>query len=150
VKNQAGLSWKAVRRGSIFCAPACGGGCTYAAYRKACADAMELCHTLKGCFGGTWRFRVWENLGWWHEAISPCGRVRVSAERWGSFSAGIGERGGCGSRWHAHAGSPRQAVLKVVWKAEADLAKLGATFADLPKPVRSVGGRKRLMLGGAK
>lgn len=60
----AELSWKPRRRGSIYCAPACGSNCTRAAYEKAVEDGKKLATRL----GKKWKSRVWENMGWHHEA----------------------------------------------------------------------------------
>jgi hypothetical protein len=56
--------WKARRYGDKFCAPACGGGCTYAAFRLATRRATDLCKAL----GPGWKPDVWENLGWHYAA----------------------------------------------------------------------------------
>jgi hypothetical protein len=66
------LSWKARRRGATYCAPACGGGCTKAAYDQAQADAKRL----QAIMGSEWEPRVWENLGWHFEV-----RWRGNTER---------------------------------------------------------------------
>lgn len=61
---QLNLSWKPVQRGANFCAPACGGGCTKAAYDAAVKRSRALAKRM----GKGWVPRVWENLGWWYEA----------------------------------------------------------------------------------
>lgn len=40
------LSWDAVRNGAIYCAPACGGKCTWKAYEEACVEATKLASSL--------------------------------------------------------------------------------------------------------
>lgn len=67
------LSWRAVARGRIFCSPACGAGCTKRAFKQATQQAFAL---AQHC-GPGWTPRVWENMGWFCEAVSPCGRYRV-------------------------------------------------------------------------
>ena len=49
-----------VRTGAIYCAPFCGGRCTWAAYQKAKKDANALVKKL----GAGWEPYVHENLGW--------------------------------------------------------------------------------------
>lgn len=58
------LSWSPVKRGTVFCSPACGGDCTHAQYTEAHHRAAQLVSTL----GSGWYPRVWENLGWHWEA----------------------------------------------------------------------------------
>lgn len=56
--------WKPKLRGSTYCSPLCGGGCTKAAHDKAVAEANALVLRMKG---SGWKPRVWENLGWHYE-----------------------------------------------------------------------------------
>lgn len=65
--------WKPVRKGSIYCSPACGGGCTYEAFLKASLEAEKL---ARRC-GKGWEPRVWENLGWHYAAASKGNQVKV-------------------------------------------------------------------------
>lgn len=67
------LSWKPVRRGALYCAPACGGGCTWAAYGEAHRKGNELARRL----GPGWSPNVWENLGWHYSATAAGGLVAV-------------------------------------------------------------------------
>lgn len=57
------LSWEPKRRGREYCAPACGGGCTYIDYLKRKKEAKEVLALLKDKTG--WEIRIHENLGWW-------------------------------------------------------------------------------------
>lgn len=59
------LSWKPKRRGNIYCAPACGRGCTYAEFVLAQTQGKRLAKRL----GRGWEARIWENLGWHYEAV---------------------------------------------------------------------------------
>ncbi len=52
--------WKPVHRGTIYCSSACGGRCTWAAYKNADAKAKALAKRM----GEGWNAHVWENLGW--------------------------------------------------------------------------------------
>lgn len=54
------LSYKPVRKGDIYCSPACGYKCTWAAYQLATRRAKALCKLL----GPGWEPHVWENGGW--------------------------------------------------------------------------------------
>jgi hypothetical protein len=56
------LSWRPVRNGAVFCAPACGRGCTHAEYVHAISNAAVVAKTL----GPGWKPHVWENLGWFY------------------------------------------------------------------------------------
>lgn len=59
--NQAGLSWKPRRSGLVYCAPACGAGCTWEAYQKAVSDAGLVASLL----GRNWKPVVSENCHWY-------------------------------------------------------------------------------------
>ena len=80
-------SWKPVRRGALYCAPACGRGCTWREYNTARKKAAALAKRL----GPRWTSRVWENLGWHYAAVSPCGRGQVHGHGdgyWAGFHFG--------------------------------------------------------------
>lgn len=88
--------WKPILRGNIYCAPACGGGCTKAAYDSAVKSAEDLVQRLKG---SGWTVQVHENLGWHYTAVS--GPVQVYPSGDGRFHCMIGSDlpaspGGCG------------------------------------------------------
>ena len=59
--------WTPVRRGKVYCSPACGGGCTHQSYLKAQAQAQEMLDQLGPPTkdGNAWEKRVHENLGWY-------------------------------------------------------------------------------------
>lgn len=69
------LSWTPRRRGKIYCAPACGRGCTRAMYDRAHREATKLAKAL----GPGWKIRVWENLGWYGRAV--CGDIEVGIRK---------------------------------------------------------------------
>lgn len=71
--SKPALSWDAVRNGAIYCAPACGGRCTWKAYQKAVRAANALAKRL----GPSWVTRVWENLGWHYGVIDRSGYWKV-------------------------------------------------------------------------
>jgi hypothetical protein len=138
VKKQKPLSWKAVHRGEIYCAPACGGGCTYAAFLKANADAARLCETLDRTTGSNgWTPRVSENIGWHYSAISPCGRLKVHPETCPPesgpryYSAFLGAAGECGGTWSESGKTPAKAVQAVIAVGRKALAGYGALLSGL-------------------
>lgn len=51
--------------GGVYCSPACGGGCTKAAYNTAVRNSNALAEQM----GEGWEPVVWENLGWHYEVI---------------------------------------------------------------------------------
>lgn len=65
--------WKPQHHGLIYCSPACGGGCTRAAFNKATEQAASLAKKL----GKGWRPEVWENLGWHWAVVKGDERVYV-------------------------------------------------------------------------
>src|SRR5579872_5750076 len=70
------LSWKAVRKGKLYCAPACGRGCTYLEYMT----ATNIAHAMVDRLGKGWKIKVFENMGWHTGIVSPCRRIYVSAD----------------------------------------------------------------------
>lgn len=86
-KSSFKLSWKPVRRGPFYCSPACGGGCTWAAYQRAWKDARAC---RKRMLSKGWKIRVWENLGW-HWGIHK-GALSVYPSEGGVFHCMMGER----------------------------------------------------------
>lgn len=112
------LSWKAVRKGARYCAPACGCGCTYTGYLAAQKSGAALAKRL----GKGWRPRVHENCGWHFSAISPCSAVEVhdhgSNGYWANFQGA--------QQFHANANTPRAAVKKALARGEAALKELTA------------------------
>ena len=48
--------WKPQRRGAKYCSPACGFGCTWAAYQQALKEGAALAKRL----GKGWKTRTWE------------------------------------------------------------------------------------------
>jgi hypothetical protein len=106
------LSWEPIRKGAIYCAPACGGSCTWAAHQRAVKDASALAKEL----GVGWHSRVWENLGWHHEAKFNSGsnmeftvhRYSPKHRYWASLRDG--------GQFTADANTPKEAVALVVDK----------------------------------
>lgn len=134
------LSWTPVRRGAIYCAPACGRGCTFAEYQHAVKSGKKLAATL----GTGWTSSVSENLGWFYEATSPCGRMRVSPleDRRGKlgppkvliYHADLGGMvDDSPGQWIGEGGTPTEAVRDAVRKAYTSLKRLQDFLKPLPK-----------------
>ena len=70
-------NWTPVRRGGIYCSPACGYGCKHAAFLKAERDAKKLAAQL----GPEWKPHVWENLGWHYRVTMNGIDIDVSPPR---------------------------------------------------------------------
>lgn len=96
--------WKAEEATVLrFCAPACGFDCTMEAFKKVERLASGLCARL----GAGWAPHLWENMGWFYEAISPCGNIKVRKDRGArTYTADLGGRG----RWSGTGSTPRRAV----------------------------------------
>jgi len=114
--------WTPVRRGSIYCSPACGGDCTFDAYQVALKNAAKLAE----CLGPDWRGDVWENLGWHYRALSACKRIKVNPNHWGgknpeSYSAFLGAPDFPGGKWAVSGKTPEEAVKLVIAYAKKDV-----------------------------
>lgn len=109
------LSWTPVANGLIYCAPACGHGCTQIQYGTAIHQAMALAMKL----GPGWEPNVWENLGWHYKAISPCGLIKVHKPQDGLYTAFFGTPDS-GGRWFADNRTPKGAVAAVIAVAQAE------------------------------
>jgi hypothetical protein len=130
------MNWKPKLNGKVYCALACGDGCTKAAYDKAVKDADALVARLKG---SGWRPVVFENTGWHHRAIS--GPVQVYPSGDGRFWAMIGSRpkGNAGglAMWtperNPHFKDPNRAVRNALGYVEDRMAELNKTLAAARK-----------------
>ncbi len=108
------LNWVAIRRGEIYCAPACGGKCTWAAYKKAQREAKAVASDL----GRGWVDSVFENLGWHWHVINEDLSIDVSRGAWGGFHALIARR------WSGHGPTPKLAIRTAVLDAIPELEEL--------------------------
>jgi hypothetical protein len=70
--------WTPVRKGEVYCSPACGAGCKHRDYVKAFGLAEGLAKKCSDEIGGTWKARVWENLGWHWEVVQEGSKVAIS------------------------------------------------------------------------
>lgn len=138
-KKPKPLSWKARRSGDLYCAPACGGRCTWAAYQKAKKDAAAFVKRL----GTGWKARVWENLGWHYEAATTDGTMKVHENRSRdgfliSYTAfferktealrAAGERGVITGNWAESGSTPQEAIEKVLRVAQAEIDTIQAAL----------------------
>lgn len=123
-------------RGGIYCGPDCGMGCTRESYNDKRAHLSQLIDQL----GKGWTGRMWDNLGWHWEAISPCRRIHVSynethgvASRW---SASIQRAGDFGILWHGYGRTPDAAIKRAIADLESKIGQfidLLSAFKDLTK-----------------
>lgn len=128
-KKHRPLSWKACRRGEIYCAPACGFECTWSDYQQAKRNAAKLCIRLDTAFKVKgWKPHVWENLGWHYSAISSCGRIKVHPCHHGSrilsYTAFLNAVNAFGGRWAEQGNTPDKAVRNVLKVANAEIGCL--------------------------
>jgi len=122
------LSWNAVRRGKIYCAPACGGDCTWAEYQQASADAAALVKSL----GKGWVARVWENIGWHYGATDSTGHLKVyPLDPCGlGYHAFLSEsRDFPGGRWVGDGRTPQSAIKAVMRLAKRELNNIKSLVA---------------------
>lgn len=113
------LSWTPERSGDRYCAPACGGGCTWAQYRKAKRAAARLARRL----GKGWKGSVSENLGWHFKAFhtklnewvtKPHFHVHQHGDSyWADLTTVT-------AQWHAHGPTPKAAVSNVLAQLQED------------------------------
>ena len=116
------LSWKARRRGPIYCAPACGNKCTWEAYQLAKQRAAKLVKAL----GPGFRTHVHENMGWHASALSECGRLYVAVSYYkgrASYNAFLGEPNSFSGVWSAGGKTPHVTVREVLDAAMAGVGR---------------------------
>lgn len=127
--------WNTARRsgpgGSIYCAPFCGRGCTYAEYQFAVSMADLLAMSL----GHGWKPRVHENMGWFWSAVSQSGLITVCPfifrGKVRSYTAFLSDAPDRGGRWTGSAKTPRGAVSRARGEMAAALAELNRIAALL-------------------
>lgn len=122
------LSWEPVRRGRIFCAPACGAKCTWKAHQAAKRAAAKAAAAL----GPGWAPRVWENLGWHWSVNDVTGYVKVHPMGDGAFTAFVGE--GLGGRWTVDAPTVEGAVAAARARCREEYAALFRAFMGVKWP----------------
>ena len=72
-------NWKVVRKGKIYCAPACGGYCTLAQYRTMKKHAEKMCKQL----GKGWKPKLTHNLGWFCAVVKSHTTIHYHDDRSG-------------------------------------------------------------------
>ena len=86
IERRRTLSWKPVRRGSVYCSSACGAGCTWLQY----LEMREQGRTMRNLMDHPkqWRVCVRENMRWYVllEHIPTDGRLTVWIHRSGRYS----------------------------------------------------------------
>lgn len=123
--------WTPRRRGRLYCSPACGGGCTHAAFTKATRSAQALAERL----GPKWKPRVWENLGWHFSAASDVGEVHdhgsnLGARRfWADLKAD-------GSQFEAEGSTPEVAIENAIRPARELMKAIEALQGKLSDPLK--------------
>lgn len=120
------LSWTPVRRGKVYCSPACGGDCTWAAHYSATRNAAAL---AKRC-GPAFKPVVWENLGWHYRAETEDRRVTIRQYA-GQYQADVGG-------YHGYGTTPQAALDAAVSVALADVGDTltSVASAHAPRPAR--------------
>lgn len=140
--------WTPIRRGDVYCSPACGGGATTCSV-KAYEHAVDVANEAARDLGKGWRTRVDENLGW-HAAVgSPCKRIWISLPT-RPFEAGLPmpytaflgpPREHSGGKWAVHGRTPREAIENVLRAARYDLGLIEADLKGLEVPPKRLKAR---------
>jgi hypothetical protein len=129
--KQHAYPWTPLARGLLYCSPACGAGCTRAAFDRAVRRGDALAKRL----GPGWTSHVWENMGWFYMARSACGRWRVSPVTYGGkrkgYIAGVGEADSPGCRWRHQYGATAEAALAAAMTAARAEVGRDAALLDL-------------------
>ena len=129
MKRRRELSWRPVRKGDVFCAPACGRGCTHAEYVHALTSAAAVVRRL----GPGWRPVVSENLGW-HYSVELVSGIKVHCNAGPSYWADITIDG---RQYHSyHMVDAADAVQVVVDQMRHHANGLALTVARIGNPKR--------------
>jgi len=75
--------WTVVRKGKEYCAPACGGGCTFAQYTVMKKQADKMCAEL----GKGWEPKLTHNLGWHCKVVNGHVTIHYFDDRSGNNHA---------------------------------------------------------------
>lgn len=126
LKLKRELSWTPRRRGRIYCAPACGRGCTKAEHDAALAKARKLAERL----GEGWEPILRENLGWFYRARKGNVDVHENVNLNHSYTAYITEGdGGSGGVWVGSGSTPRAAIEAALATARIEVEHKLSLFA---------------------
>ena len=121
-------SWQPVRKGAVYCSPACGAGCLHKDYLEVVDSARRLARIM----GPGWTPQVRENLGWYAGVVSPCGYLSVriyfsEAHRAGQryYSVFLSDTPHQqGGRWTGSSEDPQEAVQQAVAKLALEAEQL--------------------------
>ncbi len=128
------ISWIAVLKGKIYCSPACGYNCKHADFETATQEGQQLAKKL----GPDWTPRIWENMGWHYQAISPDQRCHVSKNRHGGdYTAYLHHKPLSGGRWTGKGATPGEAVDLAYRSCSNELDVLQATLDSRPPSLLS-------------
>lgn len=117
------LSWKAKRKGDVYCAPACGHNCLWESYQMAKKEARKAADIL----GRGWKVRVWENMGWHWSVFN--GPVSVYSGYWAMISSDIHNATYGSGAWSVdtvYRNDPRAAVAHAAIPMFRHMAKVKA------------------------
>lgn len=126
------LDWKAKRNGRFYCAPACGGRCTWAAYQKAKAESARVATLL----GAGWKPRVDENLGWHWSVVDATGMLDVSSPGPNSYMTILA------ARYVGHGKTPQLSINAACKQAKPELSVLKKTVAVIESVLEKQKGKK--------
>lgn len=130
------LSWKPRRKDKIYCAPACGRGCTFAEYQRAQKDAKKLLAKMRG---KGWKIRVHENLGWHYQVYYGGMNVYASGSGGRKYWVLFNTHDGIGAgdmRWSNsghYSSDPNKAVAAVLRRAKKEAKKDLAAVESIEK-----------------
>jgi hypothetical protein len=146
VVSYAPKDYVPIRRGPIYCAPFCGGNCTYVAFKDATAFAKKLCKKL----GSGWKPDVHENLGWHCAVRAPlpkgmglrvCVSVKHSLKTFGpvtGYIAFLYPFDDDGGGWSAHGRTAGLAIAEVVTRFRNELS----SYVKLDRALQQMGWRQ--------
>jgi hypothetical protein len=120
------LSWKPVKRGSIYCSSACGRGCTSAEYDLAVKKAAALAKRM----GKGWKPRVWENLGWHYMVRNGIFEITVPSFNGDRYIAWVQSY----PQFIVHCKDPRKGLRQAIKDFDAWIAAIQKQRAKLVEP----------------
>ena len=115
-------NWTPKRNGQTYCAPACGGRCSWTAYQRARIKARRAAARM----GRGWRVNVFENLGWHWDVVSPDGSIEIGQSSYDpTFRASIDHK------YWGHGKTADAALKAALVEASAALPKLEALVKQI-------------------
>jgi hypothetical protein len=140
--KMSNLSWKPIRRGSAYCSPACGRGCTVAEFNRATREAEKLAKRLSKVATdlppGKWDVNVHENLGWFYSVSRGvvnvrCYRGTVYSHAPDYYRASVQTSGPWVTGQDVTARTPEQAVANLLAWMRVQLKPVVALAARLER-----------------